>query len=373
MELSAEDSLRLNVLLANAAAIRVDEGQMTVRGLSRDGQESLIQLNPNCRADQYIRRVRELLSSVVLGSPGGYPVFLKRWTRMGQTAGARLADLLRLGEPEAVVAVCGSPELTDELAELAWWAMPDAGNARRMLAHSAVAGGSMGPVLAEFLVEFLPFEEEPRAIVESVRLLLQPGLIDETTRQAIWKRGRAKGVFRIGFLLSTPDDLPECRPPHPSLEGCRDRLEALAGADNRVAAHLLRLLEGPGQTFLEAFGGAMKRPSDQDSYVALLEAGERYHAPVQRLKAECLSAEELERAVDEVLFGDPARHPDLQQVLQEVPEQEGRLRAMMFLAHVGEPQVRLIFARTDAVGTVLRKKLEPLAGPVQRQIDVMLG
>jgi hypothetical protein len=111
MELSSEDSLRLNVLLANAKAIRIDENSLSVYGLSEQG-EAKIKLNPNCRTDRYLRYVRELLSSAVLGSPGGYPVYLKRWTRMGQLSHGRLDDLLLLGEPEAVVAVACSPNLT---------------------------------------------------------------------------------------------------------------------------------------------------------------------------------------------------------------------------------------------------------------------
>ena len=48
---------------------------------------------------------REFLASHVLGSPGGYPVFINRWTRMGQARDENLQRLLMLGEPEAVVAV----------------------------------------------------------------------------------------------------------------------------------------------------------------------------------------------------------------------------------------------------------------------------
>jgi hypothetical protein len=158
MELSPEDSLRLNVMLANAVAVRIDEGVNTVMCLSESGNEAKVQLNPNCRSEQYIRNVRELLSSHVMGSPGGYPVYLKRWTRMGQASDARLDDLLMLGETEAVVAVSGASGLTDELARRAWWAMPDSGNARRMLARQCVIEGEMGRVLTEFLIEFLPFE-----------------------------------------------------------------------------------------------------------------------------------------------------------------------------------------------------------------------
>ena len=83
MELSSEDTLRLNVLLANKPlAVRIDESRMIVYGLSEQG-EAKIQLNPAGRPEQYVRKVRELLSGHILGSPGGYPVYLRRWTRMG--------------------------------------------------------------------------------------------------------------------------------------------------------------------------------------------------------------------------------------------------------------------------------------------------
>lgn len=93
-----------------------------------------------------------------------------------------LAQLLLLGEPEAVVAAVGSPGLTDELARRAWWAMEDAGNARRMLANARVRDGRMGPILAEYLLQYLPFETDPEAMMESVRLILQPGYLKTVAR-----------------------------------------------------------------------------------------------------------------------------------------------------------------------------------------------
>ena len=133
MSLSPEDALRLNVLLANKPqAIRINESSMVVSGLTADG-EARVELRPNCRDDQYIRKVKELISGHVLGSPGGYPVYLQRWTRMGQMKDDSLEQLLMLGEPEAVVAAVCAPGLTDELARRAWWAMEDADNARHML------------------------------------------------------------------------------------------------------------------------------------------------------------------------------------------------------------------------------------------------
>jgi len=377
MDLSAEDSLRLNVLLANAVAIRIDEGAMLVYGLSEAGEEAKIQLNPTSRPDQYIRRVRELLSSAVLGSPGGYPVYLKRWTRMGQASGTRLGDLLMLGEPEAVVAVSGAPGLTDELARRAWWAMPDSDNARRMLQRQSVVEGEMGRVLADFLVEFLPFEEEPQAIIESVQLILQPGLIAAETRQAIWERGRAKSVFRVGFLRATPDDLPEQEPPRSDLAEHADELEALGASGNAVAAQLQRLMSGPGQSFIKTCELAMRRPSNQDMVCVLLDAIGEYFAAARVSPLHYDNIEVLSAHADERFAVDPMRDTAVVEALDEVhakvPQLAAELEAMLFLAHVGEPVVRPIFSRTDAVGSVMRRKLEPVSKPVVRQLLTLAG
>lgn len=377
MELSSEDSLRLNVLLANAVAVRIDEGTMRVLGLSPTGEEAQIQLNPNCRPDQYVRGVRELLSSHVLGSPGGYPVFLKRWTRMGQTRDARLADLLMLGEPEAVVAVAGAQGLTDELAARAWWAMPDAANARRMLARPCVAKGGMGEVLAAFLVEFLPFEEEPRDIIESVRLVLQPGLIDDTTRIDIWNRGRTKSVFRIGFLQAQPDALPEPVEARGDLLDHLPALEELSAAANPFAYVLQRVLSAPGQTFVAACQQAFTRPSNQDAVCALLDTLGDYFAPVRITPAHFGDMAVL-RAQSEAGFADSpesdrSRLDACAAMTSRAPALAGELAAIRMLAHVGEPLVRSIFARTDAVGSVMRRKLEPVTTPILEQLAILRG
>ncbi|MDT8283172.1 MAG: hypothetical protein RQ982_10265, partial [Gammaproteobacteria bacterium] len=84
MALSAEDNLRLNVLLAQELhAVRIDESKMTVFALTAKG-EARIPLNAIGKDEKYIKEVKALLSTHIMGSPGGYPIYLKRWTRMGQ-------------------------------------------------------------------------------------------------------------------------------------------------------------------------------------------------------------------------------------------------------------------------------------------------
>jgi hypothetical protein len=374
MELSPEDSLRLNVMLANAIAVRIDEGVNTVMCLSESGNEAKVQLNPNCRPDQYIRNVRELLSSHVMGSPGGYPVYLKRWTRMGQASDARLDDLLMLGESEAVVAVSGASGLTDELARRAWWAMPDSGNARRMLARQCVIEGDMGRVLTEFLIEFLPFEESPRDIIDSVKLILQPGLLSEEEKMEIWNRGKKKNVFQVGFLHTIPDNLPEKISARADLETFLPLLRDLESAANPFASILLRLLSESGQTFIATCQHILKRPANQDVVVAFLEALETYFNDIRLSDYHYRSVDDIIIQVDKALSG---QHDEMQpnealeQVIQAIPELRGEIRSMLILAHTGVPVINPIFAITDAVGSVMRKKIEPVSQPVVQCLKVL--
>ena len=168
---------------------------------ARRGQRS--SCIPVGRSDQYLRTVRELLAGHAIGSPGGYPVYIQRWTRMGQARDKGLDRLLLLGEPEAVVSVAYSNGLTDELARRAWWAMPTADNARRMLERECVVQGQMGKILADYLIEHLPFENEPHIIIDTVRIVLQPGLTDEAARQRLWQKGEIRQCL-LHRLSRTP-------------------------------------------------------------------------------------------------------------------------------------------------------------------------
>jgi hypothetical protein len=368
MDLSNEDSLRLNVLLnQDIQAIRIDESKMIVHALTPRG-EAKVELNPNCRDEQYIKQVKEVISGHVLGSPGGYPIFLRRWTRMGQANDDSLERLLKLGEPEAVVAVVHAPGLTDELARRAWWAMPSSANARCMLDKQAVAEGEMGRPLAEFLVEFLPFEEDPRDMIESVRLVLQPGLIDDATRQALWSRGQRRNAFWVGFLKATPDALPEAVPAHPAWGSLQAPLRALG--DQPLAAQLLRVLSPAGQAFIRTAAAVMKKPANQDVVVALLEAIESYFRAMR--PAEPVS-KDIGAILDQAAACFEAGVPGMEAVLEVAPESGDLIQAMLRLSLLGVHVVDPIFARTDAIGSVMRRKIEPVSKPVLDSLAILGG
>lgn len=362
LELSSEDTLRLNVLINNVEAIRIEERTLTVFGLSARG-EARVQLNPTGRIDQYLRAVREFLSSCALGSPSGYPVHLNRWTRMGQARDTNLAKLLMLGEPEAITAVVCAPGLTEELARRAWWVDSTSENARRMLARECVVQSDMGRELAGYLIEHLPFESEPRVIVDTVRLVLQPGLIEPDVRQRLWEKGAAQNVYRIGFLEAEPDSLPQPLPACVDLEPLRAALTDFAAGNNLLAALLLRALDSPGQTFFSTCEQVLHKLSSQDAVVALLNALSRYfvvlRAPGEPMQDVAAILEQAAHMLDEA--------PVAREILAAIPELRPQLLAMYALAHMDEAVVTQIFARSSASGSLMRSKIEPVIRAVLAQ------
>ncbi len=105
MELAAEDQFRLEILFTRPLqAVRIDESRLILHALAEDG-EVQIPLHPNDRPERYLRRLRETLANQSLGSPKGYPVHLSRWIRHGQMGNGPMA-----GDNLARLLLSGEPE-----------------------------------------------------------------------------------------------------------------------------------------------------------------------------------------------------------------------------------------------------------------------
>lgn len=358
LELSPEDELRLNVMLAqNPQAVRIDESRMVVYALTDKG-EARVDLSPNCNEAAYLRRIKAMLSSQVTGSPGGYPVFLKRWTRMGQIRDTNLAQLLLLGESEAIVAVAHAPGLTETLARRAWWAMPDAANARVMLNNSRVAQSDIGRELARFLLEFLPFEEQARNMLESVRLVLQPGLIEDAERHKLWQRAQGKRNMLVGFLHTLPDDLPLEVAEHPAKASHTRLLDSSDGLPSPAIAVLTRVFSAPGQAFVQTCEQALAGVSDQDVAVSLLAAIANYFRQARLIESDYRDVDALEAAVAELECEAP-------------PQLQHYLRSIWFLSAISVELLNPIFARTDAIGSGMRRKIKPVTERISHHLGVL--
>ena len=363
MQLADEDTLRLNVLATTALAIRIDEKTMCVEALT-EHQTHRIELKPTGHPDRYLRAVRENLSVLALGTPGGYPVFIRRWTRTGALETERLAGLLRLGEAEAVVAVAASPNLDDELARRAWWCLPTAEVARLMLSHPDVANGSIGPELSQFLLDHLPFEDTSRSIIDTVKLLLCSRLLNEGESGRLRARAENHVACMVGFLSAGPNYLcaPEAAP----------RFDTESGNDALMEQLLQHAGSPQGQTFLRCAQQALEKAIDMDTVVDTLNALGDYGKPLRGETVLPRSAQDLRQIVesltnssgtaldsDEVAANQSAQHPD-------------RKSALITLGLCGEPLVAPFFAKSDAVGSLMRKKLKPVLQPVFAALETLM-
>lgn len=370
-DLSSEDSLRLNVLvMANPIqAVRIDENAMILYALTENG-EARIQLHPNCRADQYVMRVKEFLGGHALGSPGGYPVYLQRWTRMGQTSDKNLEALLLLGEPEAIVAVAHAPGLTDELARRAWWCQPTMEIARWMLEKDAVIQGKMGKVLADFLIEHLPFEENPDARMHTIRLVLYGKLTDAETTAKLWRQAKGVPYYYIGFIEFMPESLPEDQPQRGDYAEAATLLKPLIDAGNAYAERLLSLLSANGQTWLKCVAEVLTRPSTSLVVYALLDAISRYfYSTGYAVKSETL--ETLQADAAQCARGEDGGPVALKELLAATPQYRKNIEALLFLSGLTRNTADPWLLRNTAVGMQMRRKMEPLAAPINQALQTL--
>jgi hypothetical protein len=288
---------------------------------------------------------------------------------MGQAREQSLAKLLLLGEPEAVSAVVHASGLTEEIAGHAWWAAPTAENARRMLERDPVANSPTGKMLALFLLEFLPFEEEHAAAINSVRLMLKPGLLEADQRNQLWVRATRKPSYFVGFLMAVPDAMPEPPAAHPDYDRLSPLLGALAKLGNHHVQQLLRCLSPSGQAFLHTLQTVLEKPANQDVVVMALEACEAYFSNIRPGETRVRSIEEISRRIG---GGSCAAVDEALALLEPMgTNMKTRIEAMQSLSLCGESLVDPVFGLTDAMGTVMRRRLKPVLDPLLSWVSLL--
>lgn len=342
------------MLLVNAEAIRIDEQRMVVCGLSAE-REFEVQLTPVGSVDRYLHQVRAYLSTAVLGSPKHYPIHLRRWAGHGQIDNAPLEKLLLLGNLEAVFAVACSPRLTAALAQRVWWAAPGPDMARQLLRHRAVVADPVGKLLAQWLVDYLPFETELSDMLDSARLLLQANLIEESTRLRLWEMGRRNKAYRIGFLLECPDNLPRKTVARANAQAIADQFSTLADTGSLAAQLLIRMSQAEAQSFIGSCLDILSGLNSQAEVSAALNAIGRYFVSL-RVSDEHAQTHQGTLNWTEMTL---ANHVATDERYRD-PVLFAQLRALYILAHVSDAWVTPIFAQSDAGGSVMRKQIEPV-------------
>jgi hypothetical protein len=115
----------------------------------------------------------------------------------------------------------------------------------------------------------------------------------------------------------------------------------------------------------------LNKPANQDVVVSLLHAIAGYFGPLRSGTGKHEYMAEIFTEADAMIAGGRKVKDPLGEILSAAPGQDNLIRAMIVLSMVAEPVVNPVFSRTDAIGTVMRKKLQPVFGPIQRQLDIL--
>ncbi|RUA05282.1 MAG: hypothetical protein DSY43_04925, partial [Gammaproteobacteria bacterium] len=336
--LTAEDTLKLNVLMATCEAIRVDVYKIIVVGLTADKKEQTIVLNPPGDSGKYIQAVQKLLVSQALGSMGGYPSYLKRWSRMGQVSSVNLKSLLKIGNIEAVVAVANAQSLNDEVLDLVWWCATNTDQqaeiGRFLLTRDFVVKHPVGKQIADYLLEFLPFTDDTTQLIDTTNLLLQDALISQEAKDRLWKQGQRKTAFLVGFIERDTDNLPN-NDHTIALDSDIKELECINSEQRQILLKtIITILKKINQEHvlyrtLEVLGSTLAHPMIQRS--------------------------------------DDIKHcqTQAQQVLGSLGLDNEKIKARLFLASIGEQLVVSTISAHSLAGSAIRKKLANVLMPIQ--------
>lgn len=346
--ISPEDTLRLNSLIALCYAIRIDEYKMCVFGLDKNKKEHKMTFNPNGDNTQYLAEIRRFLSAKVLGKMGGYPTYLKRWSRLGDVSLKNLQDLLKLGDVEAVIAVANNKHLPVDILPLVWWCATNTDEqaeiGRFLLAKNVVLSHPIKSDISQFLLEFLPFmTEDINALMNTVYLLLQEDLVAEEIVEKLWQQGQGKVYFLVPFLECRAGKLPtvgtQFLPQEQGIHG------------------LEKISTKQGQLFLQTSALILKKINHEYVLYRALEAlGQYCQHPMVKSHA---SIKALELEVEQVM------------AKLNPPNHQEKIYARLLLAGVSERLVVSEIARHALAGSAIRKKLVAIFTPIQKALTVL--
>ncbi len=342
--LTPEDTLRLNVLISTCVAIRVDVYKLVVVGLTSNKKEQTITLNPAIDGGKYIQAVQKLLVSHVLGSMGGYPSYLKRWSRMGQVSSNNLESLLKIGNVEAVVAVANSQNLDEKVLDLVWWCATNTDQqaeiGRFLLTRDFVVVHPVGKEIAGYLLEFLPFTDDTSQLIDTTNLLLQNDLISQEAKDRLWKQGQRKTAFLVGFIERMKGNLPN-----------NDGTVAL----NLNSKELDCVSSEQGQIMLKTIAHILKKINQEHVLYRTLEVLGRYlsHPMIQPMSQ-----------ID-------ALQTQAQTVLENLGLDDEKIRARFLLAGVSEQLAVSTISAHSLAGSAIRKKLGNVLMPIQNALEIL--
>ena len=141
--------------------------------------------------------------------------------------------------------------------------------------------------------------------------------------------------------------------------------------DNPYARQLLRVLSSNGQNYLNAVEAALKRPNNQDVVVALFMAIESYFSDIKPGFSDRRDIEAMLQYVKGCIQHPENLSSQLAEIIELVPEQKDKLEAILLLSGYCEELTFPVFGLSDAIGSVMRKRIEHLTSPLKQQLAIL--
>jgi hypothetical protein len=182
----------------------------------------------------------------------------------------------------------------------------------------------------------------------------------------LWRKAQRKPAYYAGFLAALPDQLPLDIAAHPLHDSLADTLGA---SDDPLAALLLRVLSAPGQAFTETVLRVFEKPSNQEVVNAGLDTIAAYFAAARPEGRADATLDELR---------DEARHwMDASAAAKSLRAlgvvDDGQLRSLRILSGLSYGVVRPVFGDSTAIGSLMRRKLQPVLVPILEEVSRLRG
>ncbi len=175
-----------------------------------------------------------------------------------------------------------------------------------------------------------------------------------------------------GFLHAAADDLPIEVDAHPEYETINQQLLPLIEQGNAYAIMLDKVLSSKGQAFIKTIEDALNKPGNQDVVVSLLSAVSKYFETIVPEQFTEHDIESICSEAEALCCGENAQLNEVVVALEGTTDNAQKyLCAMTVLACLSVKLVNPIFSRSDAIGTVMRKKIKPVTDPVLEQLHIL--
>jgi len=116
----------------------------------------------------------------------------------------------------------------------------------------------------------------------------------------------------------------------------------------------------------------MEKPANQDVVAILLNVIRDYFSALRPAGDPDLTLEELTAEAEALLSGSES-HDAINACLAATENLRQELQAMRILSGLGYGVLRPVFRNTDAIGSLMRRKLEPVSAPLSRLISRLQG